>query len=190
MVKVRTLLKNRTDPPMGCLYRIDSGEVRSHHEVIMEALSLEHVIYASVATQQLGAAQLTELLEKARVANERAGLTGMLLHTDSDSSFFQVLEGEPATIDQLLLKLRLDDRHSHLTIIIREPIAERAFADWTMGFASVSPEKLRKIPGLNDFFRGGCCFTDLDSGRAKKLLAAFSEGRWRPKHLGAKWTAA
>jgi hypothetical protein len=156
----------------------------------MQIQSLEHIIYASVAAQDFGAPQLAELLQKARTANERLGLTGMLLHTDSDGSFFQVLEGEPSAIDQLLQKLRLDKRHSHLTLIIREPIAERAFAGWTMGFASVSPEKLRKIPGLNDFFKAGSCFTELDSGRAKKLLAAFAEGRWRPKHLGAKCTAA
>jgi hypothetical protein len=110
----------------------------------------------------------------------------MLLHSDSDGSFFQVLEGEPCAIEQLWKKLNLDKRHSHVTAIIREPIAERAFAGWTMGFASVSPEKLRKIPGLNDFFKEGSCFTELDSGRAKKLLAAFAVGRWRPKDLGAK----
>jgi hypothetical protein len=156
----------------------------------LKASSLEHVIYASVATEEFGAAQVAELLNKARAANELTGLTGMLLHSDSDGSFFQVLEGEPAAIDLLLQKLAQDKRHSHLTIIIREPIAERAFAEWTMGFASVSPEKLRQIPGLNDFFKEGSCFTDLDSGRAKKLLAAFAEGRWRPKHLGAKWSAA
>jgi hypothetical protein len=114
----------------------------------------------------------------------------MLLHSDSDGSFFQVLEGEAAAIDQLFQKLLLDNRHSHLTVIIREPIAERSFGDWSMGFSSVSPEKLRKVPGLNDFFQKGSCFTDLDSGRAKKLLSAFSEGRWRPKHLGAACTAA
>jgi hypothetical protein len=152
--------------------------------------AMEHVIYASVATVDFGAPQLGELLEKTRIANELAGLTGMLLHSDRDGSFFQVLEGEPRALDQLLNKLRADKRHFHLTIIIREPIAERAFAEWTMGFASVSPEKLRKVLGLNDFFRGGSCFTELDSGRAKMLLAAFAEGRWRPKHLGAKWTAA
>jgi hypothetical protein len=152
--------------------------------------ALEHVIYASVAAVEFGAPQLAELLEKARAANKLAGLTGMLLHSDADGSFFQVLEGEPEVIDRLLTKLCADKRHSHLTIIIREPIAVRAFAEWTMGFASVSPEKLRKVPGLNDFFRGGSCFTELDSGRAKKLLAAFAEGLWRPKHLGAKRTAA
>jgi len=152
--------------------------------------SLEHLIYASVAAEPFGASQLTELLEKARVSNERRGLTGMLLHCDSDGSFFQVLEGEGAAIDQLLERLLLDKRHSHLTKIIREQIAERSFEGWTMGFSSVSPEKLRKIAGLNDFFQKGSSFTDLDAGRAKKLLAAFTEGRWRPKHLGATGAAA
>jgi hypothetical protein len=146
---------------------------------------LEHLIYASVANQAFGAPQLAELLQKARVSNELHGLTGMLLHSDADDSFFQVLEGESAAIDQLLQKLLLDKRHSHLTLIIREPISERSFADWTMGFSSVSQEKLRKIPGLNDFFRKGSSFTELDAGRAKKLLSAFVEGRWRPGHLGA-----
>jgi hypothetical protein len=152
--------------------------------------SLEHLIYASAAASHFGASQLAELLQKSRTSNELLGLTGMLLHSDSDGSFFQVLEDEPAAIDLLLQKLLLDKRHSHLTMIIREPIAERSFADWSMGFSSVSREKLSKIPGLNDFFQKGSSFTDLDAGRAKKLLSAFVEGRWRPKHLGAKWTAA
>jgi len=152
--------------------------------------AIEHVIYASVATRQLEAPQLAELLEKARSANEIARLTGILLHSDTDGSFFQVLEGTSEAIDQLLKKLHADKRHSHLTIIIREPIAERDFADWTMGFASMSQEKLRKIPGLNDFFKEGSSFTKLDSGRAKKLLEAFRVGRWRPEQLGAKCPAA
>ena len=149
--------------------------------------ALEHLIYAGAATQPFGAPELAELLRKARESNERLGLTGMLLHSDADGSFFQVLEGEPAAIDQLFQKLLLDKRHSHLTVIIREPIAERSFAEWTMGFSSVSPEKLRKISGLNDFFRKGSSFIQLDAGRAKKLLNAFVAGRWRPKHIGATW---
>jgi hypothetical protein len=166
---------------------VDSSAVRKR-DIPMP--SLEHLIYASAATQQLGTSQLAELLQKARAANERLGLTGMLLHSDSDGSFFQVLEGDPAAIDQLLQKLTLDKRHSHLTMIIREPIAERSFEAWTMGFSSVSPEKLRKIPGLNDFFQKGSSFIELDAGRAKKLLSAFTEGRWRPKHIGATWKVA
>ena len=152
--------------------------------------ALEHLIYASVAAQAFGAPQLAELLQKARASNELHGLTGMLLHSDADGSFFQVLEGEPAAISQLWQRILLDKRHSHLTLIIREPIPERSFAGWTMGFSSVSPEKLRKVPGLNDFFKKGSSFTELDAGRAKKLLSAFVEGHWRPNHLGATWKAA
>jgi len=77
-----------------------------------------------------------------------------------------------------------------LTIIIREPIAQRSFGEWSMGFCSVSPEKLSGIPGLNDFFLKGLSFTELDPGRAKKLLSAYSEGRWRPKRPGAMWIAS
>jgi hypothetical protein len=151
-------------------------------------MALEHLIYASVAAQNFEAPQLSELLQKARAANERRGLTGMLLHVDSDGSFFQAIEGETEAIDQLLERLLLDKRHTHLTTIIREPIAKRSFKEWTMGFSSVSPEKLRQVAGLNDFFKAHSCLTELDAGRAKKLLAAFAEGRWRAKILGATCT--
>jgi hypothetical protein len=147
--------------------------------------SLEHVIYASVATEEFGAPQLAALLQQSRKSNERAGLTGMLLHDESDGTFFQVVEGEPEAIETLLQKLLRDQRHSHLTVIIREPIAERSFANWTMGFAGVSSETVKEIPGLNDFFSAGSCFEALDASRAKKLLAAFAGGRWRPKHTVA-----
>lgn len=145
--------------------------------------SMIHIIYASVETQGFSSAQLTELLEKARVENERRHLTGMLLY--SDGNFFQVLEGEPDAVDEMYKKLQLDKRHDQLTVIVREPIAKRYFADWSMGFSSVTPEELSQVEGLNDFFQGGSCFVGLDSGRAKKLLAAFAEGRWHAKLTGA-----
>jgi hypothetical protein len=145
--------------------------------------SLIHIIYASVETQAFSSAQLTELLQEARVKNEDLHMTGMLLY--SDGNFFQVLEGEPDSVDGMYQKLHLDKRHQQLTLIVREPIAKRYFADWSMGFSSVTPEELRQVDGLNDFFRDGSCFVGLDGGRAKKLLASFAEGRWRAKLTGA-----
>ena len=142
-----------------------------------------HIIYASVETQAISSTQLTELLEKARVKNEDLHLTGMLLY--SDGNFFQVLEGEPDSVDGMYKKLHLDKRHQQLTLIVREPIAKRYFADWSMGFSSVTPEELSQVDGLNDFFRDRSCFVGLDSGRGKKLLASFAEGRWRAKLTGA-----
>lgn len=133
---------------------------------------------------------MADLLQRARAVNEQLGVTGILLHAECDGSFFQVLEGEREAIDYVFHRIILDKRHSHLTTIIKEPIAERSFADWTMGFSSVSPESLAEIRGLNDFFQGGSCFTELDAERAKKLLAAFAEGGWRAKRQGASQKAA
>jgi hypothetical protein len=145
---------------------------------------LIHLIYASVATRKFATEQLTDLLRQSREPNQRASLTGMLLY--SDGNFFQVLEGEPEEVDKLYKKLQQDKRHAQITLIIREPIARRSFGNWSMGFSSVSPEELTKIDGLNDFFDSGSCFAQLDAGRAKKLLAAFSEGRWHSKLTGRK----
>src|ERR1700722_18992034 len=147
-----------------------------------------HLIYASVATQKFHTSQLTDLLQQARETNKRVGLSGILLH--ADGSFFQVLEGAPAVIDELYQKLVVDKRHAQLTVIIREPIARRSFGNWSMGFSRVSLEELSKMEGLNDFFRSGSCFLQLDAGRTRKLLAAFAGGRWRVKLSGVVQPAA
>ena len=66
-----------------------------------------------------------------------------------------------------------------MTKIISEPIEERVFGDWTMGFPRISSKELAEIPGLNDFFTHGESYMDLGEGRAKALLEAFKGGQWR-----------
>lgn len=141
--------------------------------------SLIHLIYTSVATIDFSEKDLAELLTVARNKNEKIDVTGMLLYTDR--SFFQILEGDPDVVNQLYAKIALDKRHSQVVSIIKEPIAKRAFAEWSMGFANVSTKDLGSMVGLNDFFMQASCFRQLDQGRAKKLLSAFKEGRWRAK---------
>ena len=143
-----------------------------------------HCIYASAATRQFEAVELTSLLRSARQHNEGAGLTGVLLYTEG--SFFQVLEGVPDAVEALYARIELDKRHDQVTKIVAEAIPGRSFADWTMGFSQVSREELALISGTNDFFSGASCFLGLDSGRAKKLLSAFREGRWRKTLAGAQ----
>ncbi len=139
--------------------------------------SLIHLIYASAATVPFDRAELDQLLATARRHNAAVGVSGMLLYLDG--SFFQVLEGDEAAVERLYDHIAKDRRHAQITKIIREPIAERTFAEWTMGFGDVDARDLRTIDGLNDFFRGGSCLHQLDNGRARKLLDAFAKGRWR-----------
>jgi len=138
---------------------------------------LIHLIYCSAATEPFDEADLHALLEKARRTNAELNVTGMLLH--ADGSFFQVLEGDRGVVDRLFERIGRDPRHDRVTIIINEPIERRSFDDWTMGYTNVDARRLSEIPGLNDFFVSGSCFGDIDPGRARKLLRAFEQGRWR-----------
>jgi len=147
--------------------------------------ALNHVIYASAATRRFETADLTALLQAARKHNDAHGLTGMLLYTEG--SFFQVLEGPPDAVKDVYSRIVRDKRHDQVTKIVAEAIPSRSFANWTMGFSEVARKDLEQIAGTNDFFAGASCFLGLDSGRAKQLLSAFSQGRWR-KSLGRAQT--
>ena len=150
--------------------------------------SLIHCIYASAATRAFETAELAQLLQRAREKNAGLNLTGMLLHVDG--SFFQVLEGPDDVVHTLYASIQRDPRHHQVTSIIVEPIARRSFEAWTMGFSSVSREALAGMSGVNDFFdqAGGPC--RIDAGRAKKLLSAFREGRWRTQLAGTPLASA
>lgn len=141
--------------------------------------SLIHLIYSSAAMYEFSEDDLIELLAKSRANNDGLNVTGMLLYTEG--SFFQILEGEPAVVDALFEKISHDKRHTKVVTIIRETIAKRSFGEWSMGYAHVSSQEVAQLTGMNDFFTYASCFGELDQGRAKKLLTAFKEGRWRTK---------
>jgi blue light- and temperature-responsive anti-repressor len=142
-------------------------------------ITLSHLIYSSAATQPFDDTEMAQLLRRARANNARLGITGMLLY--ENGSFFQVLEGNSEALARVYQNIARDTRHTKVVTIIQEPIAKRAFDEWTMGYSRVSPEELDEIVGLNDFFTHSTSFTQINSGRAKKLLAAFRDGRWRSK---------
>lgn len=141
-------------------------------------MELVHCIYCSASNEgEFGSEDLKALLEKCRVNNARRDVTGMLLY--QQRSFFQILEGERGTVEALFEKIAADPRHTRVTRVILETIAERAFAGWSMGYPRVGAKELAQIPGLNDFFGRASSYLELGPGRAKTLLAAFRDGRWR-----------
>src|ERR1700722_7792397 len=90
-------------------------------------------IYASLATPNFKEDELPLLLERARQFNALHSLTGMLLYIEG--SFFQLLEGEAEAVDAIYTRIMRDPRHTRVTLIIRESIAQRDFSEWTMGFS-------------------------------------------------------
>jgi hypothetical protein len=141
-----------------------------------------HCIYSSRASAVIRDAEVQALLASARRNNAAQGITGMLLFIEG--SFFQVLEGSEDAVDRIYEVIARDPRHDRVTQIIREPIAQRSFAEWSMGFEALGREDAQRLVGANDFFGSAACLERINPGRARKLLVAFGAGRWRTEHTG------
>lgn len=137
------------------------------------------MIYASAASPAFVREDLKTILEASRRNNAKRSVTGMLLY--SSGSFFQVLEGEATVLEEVFTIIAADARHTKVTRIINEPITRRAFSEWTMGYSELIPSEMETVEGFNDFFQHGNSLTNLTQGRARKLLSAFAQGRWRAK---------
>ena len=125
----------------------------------------------STAKNLLHDRELVDILESSRVNNARDGIGGMLVY--HDGTFLQILEGPTAAVDAAYLRIKGDPRHSNLIPLLRKKVDRRSFGEWSMGFAHPSRQDLLEIPGCNDFFAEGHCLTEVDEGRAKRLLEGF-----------------
>jgi hypothetical protein len=104
--------------------------------------------YVSTATEQFGDAEIAALLRHSRQKNARRGLTGFLLF--KEGQFMQVLEGEDDQVRELYAVIAADPRHTAVRTLLSDPITERQFSTWSMGFRVVTDETLKDIPGYDD----------------------------------------
>ena len=146
--------------------------------------SLAHIIYCSAASPDFQESQIPLILEQARSGNAMGDVTGMLLYIQRSS--FQALEGDPAVVNALYEKIRLDPRHYRVTKIVAEPIVARSFGKWAMGFSAPQISEAGGLLGENDFFASASCLSQMNEGRAKKLLSSFQDGRWHSDATGAR----
>jgi hypothetical protein len=144
--------------------------------------ALFHLIYVSTAREELSVAELDRILESAAKHNAVSGVTGVLLY--AGGTFMQVLEGGEAEIDETFSRIREDPRHSSLIVIERTPVAERSFAQWSMGFRRVGATEAAAHPAWAPFFDPGFCARELGAkpGVALDMLKDFvrnqREGRF------------
>jgi len=106
--------------------------------------------YASTALKEWSPEELLKLLKECRNNNDVNNITGILLYTNG--TFFQVLEGDEATVNSVYAMIEKDKRHKDVTLIQKEKITERAFPYWSMGFEKINAKDLSKMEGFNDFF--------------------------------------
>ena len=106
------------------------------------------IVYTSVARVRPSDGDLATLLMNSRANNRRLGLSGYLMH--KEGRFVQVLEGPADVVQARYDVIAADPRHSDVTVLLREPIDERRFADWSMGYRPTTDEQAEAIPGYAD----------------------------------------
>jgi len=136
---------------------------------------VHQVIYSSAATVPFSEADLTTLLLRARQNNARLQVSGLLLH--HEGSFLQVIEGDEATLDTLFSVISRDKRHDRIVKLLSREVPERHFAEWKMGFVSMSA-LAHSLPGFSDFLRHRGT-PNANAEAAARVVSAFRDGRFR-----------
>lgn len=95
-------------------------------------------------TQAERDAEISRILEIARVNNSKQDVTGALLF---NSGFFaQVLEGPKAAIEKIFEKIQRDDRHNDVTVLETGFHDSRDFSEWSMAY--VHPPTEQQATGI------------------------------------------
>ena len=101
------------------------------------------VAYVSSAVRRFTPEELDALLVDARNFNAEVGVSGALLH--QDGSFFQYLEGTEDGIEQVYSRIKKSRMHRGLIELVRQPVQQRYFSTWSMGFAEPTSTALQSI---------------------------------------------
>jgi hypothetical protein len=102
---------------------------------------MHRLLYISTARTPMPQVELDSLLRVSRRNNSLARVTGLLVA--GGRRFLQVLEGPDDAVHATYERIRADPRHFACVILADQPVAERSFAGWAMGFqpgASLSGE--------------------------------------------------
>lgn len=91
------------------------------------------LVYVSSARLPLDEPVLEQLLDTARTRNQQDALTGVLLY--NGGNFMQYLEGPSFALRETYRRIARDPLHGNLIELLLEPIAERSYTRWDMGFA-------------------------------------------------------
>lgn len=92
---------------------------------------MKRITYISEATHEIDADTLDSISTVSQRNNQQLGVTGVLIFLKG--FFFQVIEGEEATLDQLYHKIAQDPRHKNITCLKTElAIKQRLFGEWSM----------------------------------------------------------
>lgn len=98
--------------------------------------------YISTARPQVQAEAVDGILAQSRRNNRRVGVTGLLLF--NGKRFLQVLEGEPALVEQAYKRIGTDPRHFAIVKLSERTIEKREFDGWNMAYEQLPADATRE----------------------------------------------
>jgi len=129
---------------------------------------LIHVIYVGAAAPEISEHDTAEFLKEARKANRKHDVSGMMLYVGG--CLLLLLEGEAHKVDAAFQEIVAAKRE--MRAILLEPVAEREFPDWIMGFEAVAPAEAARL--LVQRYGQRCSdVLDLDRPRAHLRVQVF-----------------
>ncbi len=102
---------------------------------------VRQIVYYSTASDRQDAIVIAGIVAQSRQHNLRDGISGLLVA--GGHRYLQVVEGPADAMARLVTRLRRDERHLGMSILVDRPVKTRAFDGWSMAFA--------KEPRLGDY---------------------------------------
>jgi len=97
---------------------------------------MRRIMYVSEAAAPMRKMDLRSINFTSSTNNAKIGVTGLLMY--SAGNFMQALEGRSAAVGEVLERIRLDERHVKLRVLIDEQDQERIFGSWAMGLLDLT----------------------------------------------------
>lgn len=104
------------------------------------------IVYYSRSDTLRSEADLVSLLNQSRLYNAETNITGILLFVQG--SIIQAIEGEEAIVKALYEKIGKDTRHCNVVKVVSQPIKDRSFSNWSMGYKTISRQQLGIVKTL------------------------------------------
>jgi hypothetical protein len=112
--------------------------------------SLHRLVYYSrnriAEPSEQALATLRAILDASRTHNARCGVTGALMF--NSGCFAQVLEGPLGHVEETFERIQQDERHGDVSLLALDPVADRSFPNWSMGFVGASLEDAERFETL------------------------------------------
>lgn len=102
---------------------------------------LYKLVYQSTANPNLTPKDISNILNTARDFNKKNNITGCLIFYNQ--KFLQILEGDKTTVEELYSRIKLDERHTEVKLLVDLFKRERIFNNWSMAFVDLDSEELR-----------------------------------------------